>query len=123
MKDADECGDRKASIYPSLGFVWRNHHCNRLFVVKPSVGASLPLADSDQDVIPYVAATVGPAWFNYRFNRDGKRVKGSKFGVTGGVELGVHIKKFRVYGQVDFYSRPHGLKLDGASLNVAYAIL
>jgi len=112
------------SYSENLNVLGRDNNGNKVFMLLPTYGARFVMGDINaKGMTPYVAARVGPAYFDYSLTYQGVRHSTKRVGFTGHIEVGAWFNKsFRVYGQYNKMSEFDGVRFDGFEVGVAFAL-
>lgn len=108
-------------IDTSLGLTSRDRNGNRLTIVQATVGISKLLGNEMDQVRPFVAARVGPAYIDYNITLGANNFSRRQLGWDANIETGVYINRnLRLSARYDWLSRFDRFNFDGLSLNVAW---
>lgn len=101
----------------------RNQSGNRLALWRPSYGFSRAFGDDQANLVPYIAARVGPVYADYAINTPGGRVSEKKFGWGANFEFGfVFSQKFIISARYDLMSKFNNFDFNGITLQATLKI-
>ncbi|HVL39317.1 MAG TPA: acyloxyacyl hydrolase [Fimbriimonadaceae bacterium] len=109
-------------IRPELSFLGQHDDGNRLLIVSLPFAITKRFADDQASTVPYVAAGLGPAYFDYAITRpDLTRVSEKRFGWTAHVEVGMVLSnRLRAHARYIKFSEHDGFKFDGIQVGLSY---
>lgn len=107
-----------------VAFMGRDRTGNRIFILMPTYGVRYVMGDiNSRGTTPYVAARVGPAYYDYSFTNRGVYHSAKRIGFAGHAEAGVWINRtFRVYTRYNTMSQFEGVRFDGLEIGLAISL-
>lgn len=106
-----------------LDILTRSSKGNRILAVKLALAANKQFGSELNHIIPYLAITGGPVYYDYAFKRLGNKIASKRVGLGASIELGLKIRKNLVInGKYCLYQAPDKLNLNGFSINLLYKI-
>jgi hypothetical protein len=95
---------------------------NRLLAIPVTVGVTRSLGSPESDLIPFVQAGIGPAYYDYSIVRGTERISTKRVGGNANLELGVLMsRRLAIVGRADFYTETDDFDFSGVSLTVSWA--
>lgn len=113
----------KFSIRPELSFLGGSGNGNRFSIFALPITATLPLGMPGQKDMPYVAAGLGPTYFDYRITRPAGPTTFDKSGIgwishiEAGYVLGDRLKLSARYNML---SESEGFNFNGFQLSLSW---
>lgn len=106
-----------------LAVTTRQKNGNKAALVRGTVGFLQQFGDSESSTVPYVAARIGPTYFDYSITQGSVYKSSKRIGWGGNLEIGVLLsKRLRVSARYDILSEVDGFNFNGFSFGLTYQV-